>query len=695
MEGSSNGTGPGLSSWTHVSEEECWAHCESDPLCFQADYTASLKNDVSKCVIGLNKMKNPPIANVCPECINRCYAKTIYVEPFTIREEKFIAENDVVSSIITSDKPVLLEISGRSYGEDSNIVSVNGKCSVDIESNSIHIEESGIIRTKVSIRPDVIKNGTLVYEGMSGVLTASRPLTNVELFEVSPGVCGYKFVVPLDESSTTISWTMDDSWSKALNAVSQVQADPVGYMEAKTRKMNDLLNNYIPYFRCSDEKIVKIYYYLWSIYLMFYTQGDKGMQKQPHTQTAVQNFLGLHRWDSIFQIQVGSWVSPEHHEFYANGNVLAWKDVLPYRKGPALPGNFGIDWVSGTYTENNIAHIIGAWQIYEHSGNITYLAEAYELYKELFWEDIGGDMWMLGYDSVLCLNKMADVLGVPEDAAHWNASIGMDKYHKRVEDEWERDTPNMFGRGENGIVFNNVAPGGVTMFPREYVEAMAREWLDDALDGFSSYVPLCGAVMRDWTLGGEGAGLASFATTPDANWYLMRGLYIHNIDDLANKFLLGHLEKYHMEWGIPSSTEGRRLDGSLFGDKYSNFNAGKILLILDGMGGLKYSVPEDSFTFADNLPKEWSFMEFHVPVLKGSNVTWVKARAERLSQGGKVRKVVKVESNPFERLIIQPWVEEAEVTSIFPEDHDDATLGHKKWGFNTESAEVVLNLTIH
>ena len=46
------------------------------------------------------------------------------------------------------------------------------------------------------------------------------------------------------------------------------------------------------------------------------------MQVLPHTQTAVNNFLGMHRFDAVFQILVGSWVSPEHHDFYANGNVL-------------------------------------------------------------------------------------------------------------------------------------------------------------------------------------------------------------------------------------------------------------------------------------------------------------------------------------------------------------------------------------
>ena len=68
--------------------------------------------------------------------------------------------------------------------------------------------------------------------------------------------------------------------------------------------------------------------------------------------------------------------------------------------------------------------------------------------------------------------------------------------------------------------------------------------------------------------------------------------------------------------GIPVAPEGRHRDFSLFGDQYSNFNAGKILLILEGIGGLHYSTTDDSFTFAENLPKEWSFMEFQVPVQK-------------------------------------------------------------------------------
>ena len=35
-------------------------------------------------------------------------------------------------------------------------------------------------------------------------------------------------------------------------------------------------------------------------------------------------------------------------------------------------------------------------------------------------------MWDYAYDSVLCLNKMASVLGQEADAVHWNQTVGME-----------------------------------------------------------------------------------------------------------------------------------------------------------------------------------------------------------------------------------------------------------------------------
>ena len=71
----------------------------------------------------------------------------------------------------------------------------------------------------------------------------------------------------------------------------------------------------------------------------------------------------------------------------------------------------------------------------------------------------------------------------------------------------------------------------------------------------------------------------------DSNWYVIRALYLHTVDFFANKFTIAHLKGYNMENGIPVAPEGRDSSYQLFGDSYSNFNAGKILLILEGIGG--------------------------------------------------------------------------------------------------------------
>ena len=46
-----------------------------------------------------------------------------------------------------------------------------------------------------------------------------------------------------------------------------------------------------------------------------------------------------------------------------------------------------------------MAHIQGAWQIYQHSGNKTFLELSYQFYKELFWDGISNKHWFYAYDS--------------------------------------------------------------------------------------------------------------------------------------------------------------------------------------------------------------------------------------------------------------------------------------------------------
>ena len=146
-------------------------------------------------------MTEEPTASRCPTCRDKCYAKPIHISPVHIREEKFISLNDVVSTTIMAqcDLPVTLEISGRSFTMDDGIVSLNGQCSFDQNSNTIRVIESGKVIAKVMESPVIEQEATLMYEGMSSALSASKSMENVTIYEVSQGVCGYMFSIPLDD----------------------------------------------------------------------------------------------------------------------------------------------------------------------------------------------------------------------------------------------------------------------------------------------------------------------------------------------------------------------------------------------------------------------------------------------------------------------------------------------------------------
>ena len=53
---------------------------------------------------------------------------------------------------------------------------------------------------------------------------------------------------------------------------------------------------------------------------------------------------------------------------------------------------------------------------------------------------------------------------------------------------------------------------------------------------------------------------SDFAITPGANWLMIRPLYIHSVDRLANKFTLRHLTRYNMQGGVPVAPESRNLE---------------------------------------------------------------------------------------------------------------------------------------
>jgi hypothetical protein len=130
---------------------------------------------------------------------------------------------------------------------------------------------------------------------------------------------------------------------------------------------------------------------------------------------------------------------------------------------------------------------------------------------------------------------------------------------------------------------------------------------------------------------------------------MTRGLYVQNVNKIANNAFVTHLKKYNMMWGIPIAPEGFTHDFKLFGDTYNNFNAGNLDVMMMGIGGFQYSVVNNTFYQADTLPEEWSFMEFYVPINgKGFDETkWVHTKVTRDESDSAINKKVEIETDYF------------------------------------------------
>ena len=90
---------------------------------------------------------------------------------------------------------------------------------MDVATNSIQVREGGTVTAKVATNPTVEKEARLMYDGMTGVLSASRPLEGVQVHELGPGVCGYTFTLPLDTAGLTLAWTMADDKQQGFSVI--------------------------------------------------------------------------------------------------------------------------------------------------------------------------------------------------------------------------------------------------------------------------------------------------------------------------------------------------------------------------------------------------------------------------------------------------------------------------------------------
>ena len=553
----------------------------------------------------------------------------------TIREEKFVAANDSIASKITSSKPVKLVFDGRSFFHRNSVKST-AKIRTTPKQNGILISEGGTVRS----RPDPKQPGRVgpcVYSGMTTAICVSETIADsIEFRKDKDGVCHYTFSVPCDKKGIVVSWSMHDKEKTAMSNAMGVVREFDEQLQAKTKAINALLNNQVPWFRCPDRKFVDIYYYLWSLYLMYYIDVGKGWEQEAHTQTAVNNFLGMHRYDAAFQIRVGAWT--ENKSKFAYGNVLTWKHLSKNNRYRELPNgirmisdNKGISWHSGAYGPELSEHVLAAWQVYEHTGDKDFIRNCYQdHFDKIFAKRISG-FAMNEFEVASTLSKMARLAGEPESKIDsWNEKAGLNPEHIRrmFEQRWEMNgVKGFFAAPKNGMMTtNSFWAMRSPFFPREYANQMVNEWAIDKQKGFfGDFFPL--AMSKQSMIKFQTNADDAFGYTPDTAYFVLDGMFRQDMRELASRLTLNHLQNFnfHKEWGVPVAPEAYRRDGSLFGDQYSNFNAGKILLYLEGLAGLEYSIPKKKLTVRPALPGVWEWMEVRLPI----DGKWTKVRYSR------------------------------------------------------------------
>jgi hypothetical protein len=553
-----------------------------------------------------------------------------------IREEKFISEDDVLTDIMVADKDIEILFEGESYvtkwnlpgfdGDDPNLPynqGVSSTATFQKDENVIHLIEEGKTFVKPVFNQPVVVGKTM-YSGLSFVFGADVPMQEVVIRknpEHGNLLISFRLKIPAGQP-VTLTYTANDEYAAALKATQKLLKDPAAALAGKTEKMNRLLNEQIPYFRCSDEMAVKTYYYLWSLYFMYFRDIGEGYLEYPHTQTAINNFMGLHLWDSWAYTQAGSWVADKWA--YGHGNILSWKFMVPLKnKGNLMPDNFGIAWHSTGSYMGFVGTVEPAWEQYRRSGDMKYLRDVYtEVFRPLY-KDGNGPTQTFGIEvnAINTLQEMARELGMDEDVALW------ENFRKRntdaFEHQWSGEWEGFYG-GKNTPwkdIWALVALQSDVM-PQEWGHQMIDEYVMDTEKGFISPVGIN-------TRAADSPPNGIFRCSTISLWLGVDGMFRQGRPYAGTLTTLNHIKAMTREWGYPVAPEAWAEKHEAWGSRYYNWDIALVCPMLEWLAGIDYSLPDNSFTFAPHLPPTWDFIETYTPVVKEGKTHWVKARVER------------------------------------------------------------------
>ena len=592
------------------------------------------------------------------------------LDDIEITETKFITKNDIVCAIIKSNKPIKIRFEGSGYYNGNNIATFDGdeegipwqqnsrsKISFDRRNNSIRIDESSDMMVKPNWG-ERAKLGKMMYEGMSILISVSKPINNTHRLQFTDkNIPTFDFTVSCDTSGIILFYGIGDSYDELVKKVNSAKKDVYSELEEKTRSINELLSFQIPYFRCSDKTVVDTYYYLWAIYFMYMLDVGEGFLEYPHTQTAVNNFMGLHLWDSSVYTRMGSWVVDKWD--YGFGNMLNWTKMLPFsKKGGWLPDNFGINWYSPVWF-TPIYMVPGAWMMYQHSGDEVYLTKVYKFLHELFKDEMRADpAFVLMASSYL--EKMAVELKEYDDIHLWK-----NKYEDALGDfynSWEIQEDDYYGNYNYlGKDIWHLAALMADEFPDQWASDLTDTWIMDTENGFLGPVALDVRAKKSVQNG-------IFEVSTISTWQVIEGLFENNIDKEAVFITLSHIYGMNRDYGFPVAPEVWTPDYKPWGSMFYNWDGAIVLPIIKRLAGFEFSVPGRSITIKDHMPPEWTYIDLIVPIIDNNETRWVQLKIERDDrnklENEEIKKKYTVSNAGDWEVNVTPWNEGRDILTV-------------------------------
>ncbi|MBB6463645.1 LamG-like jellyroll fold domain-containing protein [Flammeovirga kamogawensis] len=581
-----------------------------------------------------------------------------------IKEEKFISDNDVLSTIISADQSIKIEFEGESFYDTRDIPTSDGdpagvvrsqNCTSTVtyneETNTVVLLENGQSMTKPNWGDPAIV-GDMMYSGLHFVFSSTQTIYDFDSYTLEAGNIGYKFSIDVPAyEKVPLSLGVDDD---ELNAINRISADMQNIelaRDEKTEFMNQLLNEEIPYFRCSDNNVVNSYYFLWSLYFMYFTDIDNGWEQYPHTQTAVNNFMGLHLWDSWAFCAAGSYVADKWK--WGNGNALSWKFMVPYKnENHYLPDNFGTTWYSPETRMDFDGAVGQIWKQFDHSGDLVFLNEAYyELLRPLY---IDNNSKAVGVNEAQELGWMAKELNNQADVDYWQGIEETQRDHY-VNHSW----PWLLRQYENDSWKN------IWHVAELRNNALSPEMTDDYIQNFvvntdRGFVSPMGLNTRSADSPPNGI----FRSSTISTWLGIDGLFKQEAAHAGIVATLNHLNAMTREYGYPVAPEAWDHKDEAWGSRYYNWDIAMVMPLIEWIGGTNYSFVDSSFTYAPHLPDSWEFVEMSVPVVIENETQWVETKVYRTEEGEEHKLHYSVQNNPFAATKIKPYDENRTILGI-------------------------------